>query len=89
MADKDMTAMDRWRWWLSTFESTQPQELDCETVFGLLEVAVEAANAGQNVSQLFPGLAIHLDHCPGCRDLFDTLVALMKDEANPPLAAQT
>ena len=71
-------AMERLRWWLSTFETTQGEELDCDAVFEVLETAVEAANAGQDVSELFPAIALHLEHCPNCRDLYDTLVALTR-----------
>lgn len=72
---------ERWRWWLSTFETTQDEELDCDAVFELLETVVEAVNAGQDLSEFFPAIAVHLAHCPDCRDLFDTLVELLRTSA--------
>ena len=76
MSEDDVMARDRLRWWLSLLETTEADELDCEAVFELLENAVEAANAGEDVQQLFPAVALHLHHCPSCQDLFETLVAL-------------
>lgn len=76
MSENDLTPLDRWRWWLSTFESTQDEELDCEAVFDLLENAVEAVRAGEDLGEHFPALALHVDHCLGCRDLYETLLAL-------------
>ncbi|MBM2810976.1 MAG: hypothetical protein HW416_1735 [Chloroflexi bacterium] len=69
-------ATDRLRYWLSTVDTTQPEEMDCDMLFEMLEVVAEAASAGQDVSELFPAVAIHLAHCPNCQELVDTLVAL-------------
>jgi len=69
-------ATDRLRWWLTTVATTQPEEMDCETLFEMLEVVAEAVNAGRDIAELFPAIAVHLDHCPSCRELFETLVAL-------------
>jgi hypothetical protein len=71
-----MTAADRLRWWLSVFETTQPEELDCDTVFEAIDVVVEAAVRGEAVQALFPAIALHLQHCPSCQDLYESLVAL-------------
>ena len=76
-----MTAADRLRWWLSAFETTQPEELDCDTVFEALDVVVEAAARGEDVRALFPAIALHLQHCPSCQDLYQSLVALTADAA--------
>jgi len=69
-------AIDRVRWWLSTVGTTQPEEVDCDTLFEMLETVAEAVAEGGDVAELFPAIAVHLGHCPSCRDLFDTLVAL-------------
>ena len=76
MSENDLTPLDRWRWWVSTFDSTQIEELDCEAVFEMLEKAVAAVQAGDNLTEIFPAFALHVDHCLGCRDLFETLLAL-------------
>ena len=83
MSENEVTPLDRLRWWLSTLETTRDTELDCEAVFELLEYAVEAARAGEDVVQVFPAIALHMDHCFECRDLFDTLVALAESETGP------
>ena len=75
-----MTAADRLRWWLSVFETTQPEELDCDIVFEALDGVVEARVRGEDVQALFPAIALHLHHCPSCQDLYESLVALT---ANP------
>jgi hypothetical protein len=69
-------AMDRLRYWLAMVETTQPDEMDCDELFELLEELVATVNAGQDVATLFPAVAVHLQHCPTCQDLLDTLVAL-------------
>ena len=71
-----MTTADRLRWWLGIFETTQAEELDCDTVFDALDTVVEAAARGEDVGEMFPAIALHLHHCPSCRDLYDTLVEL-------------
>ena len=74
--------MERLRWNLQVIGTTEAVELDCDTVFELLEAVVEQAAAGTDVRGLFPDIMIHLDHCPGCRDLFDTLVVFVESEAS-------
>ena len=76
-----MTAVERLRWWLSTIATTQAEELDCDTVFEALDGVVEATARGEDMQELFPAIALHLRHCPSCRDLYDTLVALTASPA--------
>ena len=71
-------SIDRLRWYLESIGNTQAEEVDCDTVFELMEAVVEQAAAGADITELFPEIAIHLGHCPSCRDLFDTLVALVE-----------
>ncbi|MCX6020906.1 MAG: hypothetical protein NTZ05_04095 [Chloroflexi bacterium] len=78
-----MMAIDRLRWWLGWLETTQPEEMDCDALFEMLEVVVEAARSGGDVAELFPAVAVHLGHCPACRDLFDTLLALTNEPDGP------
>jgi predicted anti-sigma-YlaC factor YlaD len=79
-----VTAKDALLWWLGTVESVQPEEMDCDAVFELLEVVAEAVGAGEDIRDMFPAVAVHLDHCPGCRDLFDALVDLAKADSTRP-----
>ena len=77
-SENDVTALDRWRWWVSTLDTTQDEELDCDAAFDLLEKAVEAVQSGNNLTELYPAFALHVDHCLGCKDLFETLLALAR-----------
>jgi hypothetical protein len=72
--------MDRLSWWLGTVATTQPEEVDCDALFELLDMLVETARGGGVMAELFPAIAVHLEHCPSCRDLFDTLLALAGEE---------
>lgn len=65
--------------WLAAISTTQDEEIDCDTLFALIEEVVEAAVAGVDVRSLLPHVAVHLDHCPDCRDLYETLLALMEE----------
>jgi hypothetical protein len=60
--------------WLRAISTTEPDEIDCDVVIGVIEQAVEAAAAGGDVRRLFPALSLHLDHCPDCRVWYDDLV---------------
>ena len=76
-----MTTTDRLRWWLGTLETTEDEELDCDVVFEVLDLVAEARARGEDVGELFPAIALHLHHCPSCRDLYDTLVELTEGTA--------
>jgi len=75
-------AMERLQYWLSMVNTTQPEEMDCDELFELLDLLVEATSAGRDISQLFPAVTVHLAHCPGCQDLYDTLLALSAEGVN-------
>jgi hypothetical protein len=60
--------------WLRAISTTEPEEIDCDALSEVIEEAVEAAAAGADVRSLLPSVAVHLDHCPDCRDWYDTLV---------------
>lgn len=65
--------------WLEAVATTGDEELDCDSVFELMDRAVELAASGQDVHALLPGIALHLDHCPDCRDQYETLTAFWED----------
>ena len=72
MSDMDPARLDHW---LQAVATTEDEELDCDSLFELMDKAVELAASGQDVRSLLPGIAVHLDHCPDCRDQYETLTA--------------
>jgi predicted anti-sigma-YlaC factor YlaD len=61
--------------------TTEDKEIDCDQLREVAEKAVEAAAAGEDLRALLPEIAMHLDHCPDCRDYYETLLALVKEPA--------
>lgn len=76
MSDIDPAPLNRL---LQAVATTEAEELDCDSLFELMDKAVEMAASGQDVRSLLPGMAIHLEHCPDCRDQFETLTAFWKE----------
>lgn len=76
MSDVDPARLDRW---LKAVATTQEEELDCDALFEVIDKAVEMAASGQDVRSLLPGIALHLDHCPDCRDQYETLTAFWEE----------
>jgi len=66
--------------WLRVISTTEEDEIDCGALFEIVEEVVEAAASGADVRQVLPHVATHLDHCPDCRDWYETLVALSKEQ---------
>ena len=66
--------------WLAAIATTQDDEIDCDALGEVIQEVVEAAATGADVRSVFPHIAVHLDHCPDCRDWYQTLVALTKEE---------
>ena len=67
---------DRLRKWLSEIVSTEEEEIDCDALDRILEQLVAAAARGENIRAILPDVALHIDHCPECSDVYDTLKAL-------------
>jgi len=66
--------------WLQATATTEDQEVDCDALSDVIEGVVEAALSGADVRSLLPHIAVHLDHCPDCRDWYETLLALAEEE---------
>jgi hypothetical protein len=47
-------------------------EIGCDECFELLDVYVEGTDV--------PGMAAHLEGCPACREDYESLVALVRDD---------
>lgn len=56
-------------------------EVTCETCFVELDRYVEAELAGADGEGVAPGLGAHLDGCPACREDYESLRALVADDA--------
>jgi len=65
--------------WLATIATTEENEIDCDAFCDVIEEVVEAAAAGKEVRALLPHLSVHLDHCPDCRDSYQTLLARTRE----------
>ena len=81
-----MSNMDpaRLNQWLQAVATTEDEELDCDSLFEIIDKVVEMAASGQDVRSLLPGIALHLDHCPDCRDQYDTLTAFWEGAPRSP-----
>ena len=69
--------------WLTSIATTEDDEFDCDALFAIVEEAVDAVVAGADLRTLLPLVAAHIQHCPDCRDFYDTLVALTSDAGEP------
>lgn len=67
--------------WLATVTTTEDEEIDCDALGAVIEKVVEAAAGGEDVRALLPEIALHLDHCPDCRDWYETLLSLARERA--------
>jgi predicted anti-sigma-YlaC factor YlaD len=67
--------------WLRTIATTEDDEVDCDALMAAAESLVASANLDDDVRAVLPHLALHLDHCPDCREWYDTLVAFARDES--------
>ena len=65
--------------WLQAIATTEDEEIDCDALSEVMAEVVEEAAAGADVSSLLPTVAVHLDHCPYCRDWYDSLLAWTRE----------
>jgi predicted anti-sigma-YlaC factor YlaD len=56
-------------------------EISCEVCFEELDHYVEREIAGQDPDAAVPGMHAHLQGCPACREDYESLLALVRDEA--------
>ena len=55
-------------------------EVGCEVCFDELDRFVELEVAGHDADAAVPGLRMHLDGCPACREEHESLYALVSGE---------
>jgi hypothetical protein len=70
---------ERLRKWLSDIASTEDEEVDCQALEDILETVVAMAEGGQDIREVLPDIAVHMDHCPECAECYETLVALARE----------
>jgi hypothetical protein len=56
-------------------------EIGCDACFEELDRYVELEVAGKDADAAVPGLRAHLAGCPACREEHDSLLALVRSEA--------
>jgi hypothetical protein len=74
---------ERIRKWLDDIASTQDEEVDCDALAGMLETVVAVGASGQDISSVLPDVALHIRHCPGCGEWYQTLVDLARQQQQP------
>jgi hypothetical protein len=80
MAMEDQFARERLQKWLNDIVSTEPEEVDCVALEDMLEQLVAIGASGQDVREVLPRIALHLDHCPECGEWYETIVALARED---------
>jgi predicted anti-sigma-YlaC factor YlaD len=66
--------------WLQSIATTQDDEVDCDALVEVAEQLIAAGTRGDDLRVVLPHLALHLDHCPECREWYDTIVELSRGE---------
>lgn len=71
---------NRFERWLKNIGNTQAEEISCSECFDLVSHFVEVELAGEDAVAKMPQLKQHLDHCPACREEYETLRDLRRLE---------
>jgi hypothetical protein len=64
--------------WIEDIATTQDDEVDCEAMAEMFMTVIEASARGEDFRAALPHIALHLDHCPDCREFYETLVEIAK-----------
>jgi hypothetical protein len=67
--------------WLRSIATTEDDEVDCDALAQAAERLVAAGTRGDDVRAVLPDLGVHLEHCPDCRDWYETLMAFSRGES--------
>jgi hypothetical protein len=46
----------------------------------MLEKIMRVAESGKDIRGVLPAVAVHLDHCPECGEMYETLVLLSQED---------
>ena len=66
--------------WLENIASTEDEELDCAALGEVLEQIIAIASRGEDIRVALPAVAVHLDHCPECGEMYEELVLLSQEK---------
>ncbi len=66
---------------LERIYNTREDEIDCGETYEALAEFVDMEISGREAADLLPLVHQHLDQCPPCYDLYDTLRAIAELEA--------
>jgi hypothetical protein len=66
--------------WLRSIATTQDDEVDCDAIVEAAERLVALGSRGADLRAVLPDIALHLDHCPDCREWYETLVAFSLED---------
>lgn len=61
--------------------ATQEHEIDCGELYDVLAQFVDLELAGQQAASILPYVEPHLEQCPDCRELYETLREAAEREA--------
>ena len=65
--------------WLRQIATTRDDEIDCDELAAAIGAVVESGVRGDDLRATLPQVAVHLDHCPDCREWYETLVELARE----------
>ncbi len=66
--------------WLRTIATTEDDEVDCDAFAAAAEQLIAVGTRGDDLRAVLPELALHLEHCPDCRDLYETAIAFSRED---------
>jgi hypothetical protein len=58
--------------------ATRSEEIGCDTCFAQLDLYAEMVLAGKSAAAAMPLVHSHLEHCAGCREEFEALLAALQ-----------
>jgi hypothetical protein len=67
--------------WLRSVATTEQDEVDCDAIAAAAEQLLAAGARGDDLRAVLPHLALHLAHCPDCREWYETVLALVEEDA--------
>jgi hypothetical protein len=71
----------RLRDWLHSIATTEDDEVDCDALAAAAERLVAIGTRGDDLRAVLTDLALHLDHCPDCREWREMLMAFSREDS--------
>ena len=76
-----MSANGRTPWDLASVLGPPGDEVGCDECFAELDRYAELERAGEDADAAVPGVRAHLEGCPACREEWESLTALLDENA--------